>query len=406
MNRGVKDSNKIQWLLDSGCTDHIINNEKYFNECITLNEPINVKVGDGRILKATKIGKVNTLFPVYNKKVKVTLLNVFYVKEMKQNLISYSQVTERNKIVSAGNNSKIYDNLNRLIAIAWKEGKLYKMTSFIYDESEANVTSSYNKFGNMSLKEKWHRILGHVNFNYLNTLCKNQLLDGIPSEIDSEYMKCKVCIENKMRNLPFENNRSRAKEILEIVHTDLNGPHRNLGMNGEKYFLTFIDDYSKAAKVFTIKSKDEVYKCLVEYINEVENKTGKTIKKLRCDNGKEYLNKNIYQLVREKGIFMDKCPPYVHELNGTAERYNRSIMDIARCLLAEAKVHVRFWPEVVLAAAYLKNRTLANTIEKRHLMKYCSVRNLMQNTYACMVVGYLYVYRNRIDLQNGIERLT
>lgn len=365
LNREVKDSKQIHWLLDSGCTDHIINNEKYFNECITLKEPINVKVGDGRILKATKIGKVNTLFPVYNKKVKVTLLNVFYVKEMKQNLISYSQVTERNKIVSTGNNSKIYDNLNRLIAIAWKEGKLYKMTSFIYDESEVNVTNSYNKFGNMSLKEKWHRILGHVNFNYLNILCKNQLLDGIPSEIDSEYMKCKVCIENKMRNLPFENNRSRAKEILEIVHTDLNGPHRNIGMNGEKYFLTFIDDYSKAAKVFTIKSKEEVYKCFVEYINEVENKTGKTIKKLRCDNGKEYLNNNIYQLVREKGIFMDKCPPYVHELNGTAERYNRSIMDIARCLLAEAKVHVRFWPEVVLTAAYLKNRTLANTIEKK-----------------------------------------
>lgn len=135
-------------------------------------------------------------------------------------------------------------------------------------------------------------------------------------------------------------------------------------MNGEKYFITFIDDYSKAANVFAIKSKDEVYKCLVEYINEVENKIGKTIKKLRCDNGKEYLNKNIYQIVREKRIFMNPCPLYVHDLNGTAERYNKSIMDIARCLLAEAKVHVRFWPEADLAA-YLKNRTLANTIERK-----------------------------------------
>jgi hypothetical protein len=217
----------------------------------------------------------------------------------------------------------------------------------------------------MTLKEKWHRTLGHVNFNYLNTLCKNKLLDGIPEELESEYMKCKICIENKMNNRPFENNRSKAQNILEIVHTDLNGPHGTTGLNGEKYFLTFIDDYSKVGKVYTIKSKDQVYDCFVGYINEIENLTGKTIKKLRCDNGKEYLNTNIYRLAREKGISINACPPYVHELNGTAERYNRSIMDISRCLLAEAKVHRKFWPEIVCAAAYLKNRTLANTKEKK-----------------------------------------
>lgn len=54
-------------------------------------------------------------------------------------------------------------------------------------------------------------------------------------------------IENKMHNVPFENNRSRTKDNLELVHTDLNGPHSTAGFNGERYFLTFIDDYSKAA---------------------------------------------------------------------------------------------------------------------------------------------------------------
>jgi len=97
----------------------------------------------------------------------------------------------------------------------------------------------------------------------------------------------------------------------------------------------------------------------------VENLTGKKIKRLRCDNGKEYLNKDIYRLVREKDILMEPCPPYVHQLNGTAERYNRSIMNTARCLLSEAKVNHRFWPEVIKTAAYLKNRTLANTLENK-----------------------------------------
>ena len=57
--------------------------------------------------------------------------------------------------------------------------------------------------------------------------------------------------------------------------------------------------------------------------------------------------------------------PYVHELNGTAERYNRAIMDSAGCLLAESKVEKRYWPEVVCAAAYLNNRTIANTVVRK-----------------------------------------
>lgn len=134
-------------------------------------------------------------------------------------------------------------------------------------------------------------------------------------------MKCAIGIENKMHNLPFENNRTRAKEILEIVHTDLNGPHKttsNCGENGEN-FISFIDNYSKLAKVYTIKSKDQVYNCFVDYVNEIENLTEKKIKKIRCDNSKEYLNSNIYRFIKEKGIYLNVCPLYAHELNGTAK---------------------------------------------------------------------------------------
>jgi len=109
------------------------------------------------------------------------------------------------------------------------------------------------------------------------------------------------------------------------------------GNNGEKYFVTFINDNSKLVRVYTIKSKTEVYECFIEFINTVENITGKKIKRLRYDNGKEYVNKDISRLAREKEINLDLCPPYVHQLNGTAERYNRSIMDTVRYLLSEAK---------------------------------------------------------------------
>lgn len=81
-----------------------------------------------------------------------------------------------------------------------------------------------------------------------------------------------------MVNKPFKNNRSRASVILEIIHSDICGPFKIIGLCGVKYFVPIIDDYNKIARVYCIKSKSEVYDSLVEYINEVENIADKRIK--------------------------------------------------------------------------------------------------------------------------------
>ena len=119
-------------------------------------------------------------------------------------------------------------------------------------------------------------------------------------------------------------------------------PFKTTGLNGEKYFISFINDYSKIARIYCIKSKDEVFDSLVQFVNGVENLMGKRLKILRCDNGREYLNNQIYKFARDKGIRINNCPTYVHELNGAMERYNRTVMDMARCLLTEAKVHKKY----------------------------------------------------------------
>ena len=73
----------------------------------------------------------------------------------------------------------------------------------------------------------------------------------------------------------------------------------------------------------------------------------------------------IYNFLGEEGIELNTYPPYVHELNGTAERYNRSLMHMSRCLLAETEVQKQFWPEAFMTAVYLKNRAIAHTIENK-----------------------------------------
>ena len=69
--------NRIEWILDSGCTDHVINNSNYFNDLIVLKEPINVRVDDGRILKATKVGHVKSKFKRLNEIIEIEMKNFF-----------------------------------------------------------------------------------------------------------------------------------------------------------------------------------------------------------------------------------------------------------------------------------------------------------------------------------------
>ena len=78
---------------------------------------------------------------------------------------------------------------------------------------------------------------------------------------------------------------------------------------------------------------------------KLEKLTGKRIKRLRCDNEREFIYKDINNFAKEKGIYIEPCPPYVHEMNGTAERY-RSVMETARCLLSDAKINNRFYERI------------------------------------------------------------
>ena len=111
-------------------------------------------------------------FKAFDTETNIELKKVFYVKEMDKNLICFAKVMDNHKVVSIGDNSKIYNNDNKIIAIAWKSNRIYKITSYLEKNVESNLVREDN--GKMSLKEKWHRTLRHVNFNYqiiINLLC-------------------------------------------------------------------------------------------------------------------------------------------------------------------------------------------------------------------------------------------
>ena len=124
-----------------------------------------------------------------------------------------------------------------------------------------------------------------------------------------------------------------------------------------KYFVTFIDDYSRYIHVYFIKSKDEVLEKFKEFAKYTENTTGRKIKVLRSDNGGEYCSKVFETYMKENGIVHQTMVPYNPAQNGVAERMNRMLLETGRSMMAHSKAPFEFWAEALNTAVYLRNRS-------------------------------------------------
>lgn len=151
--------------------------------------------------------------------------------------------------------------------------------------------------------------------------------------------------------------RTRATRALEIIHTDVCGPIDPDTWDGNKYFITFLDDYTHHTSVYLLKGKFEVFEKVRDYVEEVESKWNSKVSKLRCDNGTEYTNKKMKNYCRKKGIKLDYTVPHIPQQNGKAERLNRTLLDKARALIIDSGLKKEMWGEAVRIAAYLVNRS-------------------------------------------------
>ncbi|KAL3686250.1 hypothetical protein R1sor_004272 [Riccia sorocarpa] len=94
----------------------------------------------------------------------------------------------------------------------------------------------------------------------------------------------------------------RAIEVLKLVQTDINGPSEVQGISGARYFITFIDDFSRWTTVYLLKKKSEAFGAFQRFKALVENQTGKKVKKLRSDGAGEYNSNQFRQFCEDHGL--------------------------------------------------------------------------------------------------------
>src|SRR6218665_4095481 len=105
---------------------------------------------------------------------------------------------------------------------------------------------------------------------------------------------------------------------------------------GKRYFMTMIDDSSRYTEVYLLGQKSEVPETIKEYVRHVQTKFGKTPKKIRSDRGGEYTAERLQTFLQDEGIQAELTTPYTPQQNGCAERKNRSLVEMTRCMLNDS----------------------------------------------------------------------
>ncbi|GJY60752.1 retrovirus-related pol polyprotein from transposon TNT 1-94 [Tanacetum coccineum] len=119
---------------------------------------------------------------------------------------------------------------------------------------------------------------------------------------------------------------------------DLCGPMRVESINGKKYVLVIVDDYSRYTWTHFLRSKDETPEVLIDFLTLVQRGLHAQVRIVQTDKGMEFLNKTLHAYFAKEGIRHETSTARTPEQNGVVERWNRTLVEVARTMLSAAKV--------------------------------------------------------------------
>ncbi|KAL0319366.1 UNVERIFIED_CONTAM: Retrovirus-related Pol polyprotein from transposon RE2 [Sesamum angustifolium] len=181
---------------------------------------------------------------------------------------------------------------------------------------------------------QWHSRLGHPSLPTLQKL--------LP--IDSARLECESCELGKHHRASFPPRvEKRSSSPFTLVHSDIWGPCRFESLRGFRYFITFVDDYSRMTWVYLLKDRSQVPTIITSFYNEIYTQFSVNIRILRTDNALEFVQKSVSDFCNSKGILHQTSCPYTSQQNGVAERKHRHLLDVARTIMTHMHVPKSYW---------------------------------------------------------------
>ncbi|RVW54234.1 Retrovirus-related Pol polyprotein from transposon TNT 1-94 [Vitis vinifera] len=291
------------WIVDTGASDHMTGDAAILQNYKPSNGHSSVHIADGSKSKIAGTGSIKLTKDLY-------LDSVLHVPNLDCNLLSISKLAHDLQCVT-----KFYPNL--CVFQDLKSGKMIGSAELCSGSTSFHVANSQTK----SLKQVAYslRFAKHTRTVY--------------------------------PQIPY-----KPSTVFSLVHSDVWGPSRIKNISGTRWFVTFVDDHTRVTWVFLMKEKSEVGHIFQTFNLMVQNQFNSKIQVLKSDNAKEYFTSSLSTYLQNHGIIHISSCVDTPQQNGVAERKNRHLLEVARCLMFSSNVPNYFWGEAILTATYLINR--------------------------------------------------
>ncbi|WJX61599.1 hypothetical protein P8452_46671 [Trifolium repens] len=320
--------------------------ERHMFQTLTLKEGGTVGFGGkqkGKIIGTCTVGNSS-----------LSINNVWLVDGLKHNLLSISQFCDSGFVVMFDKDACTVtrDSDKSVVFRGLRKGNVYKINLSELTEQKIVCLLSLS-----DEKWVWHQRLGHANWRLISKLSKLSLVKGLPNLNYHSDALCGPCQIGKISKTSFKpKNIVSTSRLLELLHIDLFGPVSTASINGKKYGLVIVDDYSRWTWVKFLRVKDDAYDVFNIFCTQVQSEKSLKILKIRSDHGGEFENEPFATFCEDHGIIHEFSAPRTPQQNGVVERKNRSLQEMARTMMHETKLAKYFWAEAVNTTCYIQNR--------------------------------------------------
>nr|GEU93756.1 putative ribonuclease H-like domain-containing protein [Tanacetum cinerariifolium] len=256
-------------VINSGCSRYMIGNMSYLSDFESINGGYVAFGGNPKGGMITGKGKIKTG--------KLDFDDVYFVKELKFNLFSVSQMCDKKnnvlftdtECIVLSSDFKLPDESHVLLKVP-RENNMYNVDLKNIVPSE-DLTCIFAK-ATLDESNLWHRRLGHINFKTMNKLVKGNLVRGLPSKVFENNHTCVACKKGKQHRASCKTKPiSSVNQPLQRLHMDSFGPTFVKSLNKKSYCLVVTDDYSRFTWVFFLATKDETSPILKTFMTGIEN---------------------------------------------------------------------------------------------------------------------------------------
>jgi len=351
----TKTQNRLT-LIDSSASDHCFANKLMFLSYTPFERPSEgLSAGKGSVFSIVGKGNVKFQTHINGKTRNIILEDVLHTPGLRSNLISVPKLERKGTGVIFRNGKatvELADGSKVLLAVKFSRMYIVELDGM---SPETSLAQSKHKPASF---DTWHCHLAHAGADILREMISKQLVDGLHMHGNLTMKgQCEDCIYGKHTSRPYTENTAKEKDILEWVHIDIWGPAQTQSAGGSWYFMIMLDGFSSYRTVTFLSSKsaDTTLKVFKLYQTEAECQTGKKMKQVRLDMGREWYNTTWEQYRKDQGLDFQFTMPYAYQQNGTAEHTMCTILDRACLAMAESGMVLKYWADAISTIVYVQN---------------------------------------------------